>query len=206
MKMNETQQKKAISAYYASVSYMDAQLGKVLKALNESGQEENTIVIFTSDHGFHLGEHDFWAKVSLYEESTKVPLIIKVPGKKAARVDSFTELIDLYPTTSALCGLPKQERLQGKDISIMLDEPTHKVRDSILSVNAKGFLVRDENWAYMEYSDKRGKGGAELFNMKKDPAQFHNQVNNPEYKQQLKELQQKLKNKLAQLKTSDLHK
>ena len=89
--MNEEQEKKAIAAYYASVSYMDAQVGKVLNTLKEEGLAENTIVIFTSDHGFHLGEHSFWMKVSLHEESARVPLIIKVPGKRPAVCNSFAE-------------------------------------------------------------------------------------------------------------------
>ena len=81
MKMDVRRQKKAVGGYYAAVAYMDAQVGKVLDALERSGQAENTIVIFTSDHGYHLGEHDFWAKVSLHDESAMVPLIIRVPGK-----------------------------------------------------------------------------------------------------------------------------
>lgn len=99
-KMSIEQQQKAVAAYYASVSFMDAQVGKVLQTLKEEGLEDNTIVIFTSDHGFHLGEHDFWMKVSLHEESAKVPLIIKVPGKKPAVCNSFVELLDMYPTVA----------------------------------------------------------------------------------------------------------
>ncbi|MDP6445254.1 MAG: sulfatase, partial [Pirellulaceae bacterium] len=114
MKMNVVKQKKAVSGYYASVAYMDKQVGKVLNALRESGLEDQTIVIFTSDHGYHLGEHDFWAKVSLHEESAKVPLIVRVPGKKPAVCHSFTELLDLYPTVAKLCGLKVPSRLQGK--------------------------------------------------------------------------------------------
>ena len=84
LQLNLQQQKKLIRAYYASVSYMDAMTGKLLKALDETGQRERTIVIFTSDHGYHLGEHDLWSKVSIHEESARVPLIISVPGKKPA--------------------------------------------------------------------------------------------------------------------------
>ena len=97
MKMDVRRQKKAVGGYYASVAYMDAQVGKVLDALEQSGQADNTIVIFTSDHGYHLGEHDFWAKVSLRDESAMVPLIIRVPGKKPAVCHSLVELLDLYP-------------------------------------------------------------------------------------------------------------
>ena len=93
--MDLTQQKKVVRAYYASVSFMDAMVGKVLKALEETGQRDDTIVIFTSDHGYHLGEHDLWMKVSIHEESAKVPLIICVPGKNPAICHSLAELIDL---------------------------------------------------------------------------------------------------------------
>ena len=82
--------------------------------------EDKTIVIFTSDHGYHLGEHDFWAKVSLRDESSQVPLIISVPGKKPAVCRSLVELIDLYPTLAGMCGLEAQDRLQGLDIAPML--------------------------------------------------------------------------------------
>ena len=102
MQMDERKQRKAIGGYYAAVSYMDAQVGKVLDALKANVLDSNTIVIFTSDHGYHLGEHDFWAKVSVHEESAAVPLIIKVPGKAPAVCHSFAELLDLYPTISKL--------------------------------------------------------------------------------------------------------
>ena len=115
--MSLEQEKKAVAAYYASVAYMDKQIGKVLNALKEEGLEDNTIVVFTSDHGFHLGEHKFWMKVSLHEESVRVPMIIKVPGKKAAVCNSFVELIDLYPTISELAGLKTSKHLQGKSLT-----------------------------------------------------------------------------------------
>src|SRR5690606_21290314 len=115
-KMSEEQEKKAIAAYYASVSYMDAQLGKILTTLKDEGLEDNTIVIFTSDHGFHLGEHQFWMKVSLHEESVRVPLIIKVPGMKPAVCHSLVELLDLYPTIAELAGLDTSPHLQGKSL------------------------------------------------------------------------------------------
>ena len=137
-------QLKAVGGYYAAVTYMDAQVGKVMAALRDSGQEDNTIVIFTSDHGYHLGEHDFWAKVCLHEESASVPLIIRVPGRKPAVCASLTELIDLYPTVASLCGLESQMRLQGQDISRMLDDPNQTVRDSAFSVSGTsgGFLSK----------------------------------------------------------------
>src|SRR5207248_8633827 len=130
MKMDERRQKKAVGGYYAAVSFMDAQVGKVLDALKKAGLDDRTIVIFTSNHGYHLGEHDFWAKVSLHEESAKVPLIVRAPSKKPGVCNSFVELLDLYPTTAKLCGLEVPARLQGKDISPLLDDPTKFVRDT----------------------------------------------------------------------------
>ena len=120
--MDLNQQKGTLRAYYASVSFVDVLVGKILTALEKTGQRDNTIVIFTSDHGYHLGEHDLWQKVSIHEESAKVPLIISVPGKKPAVCHSLSELIDLYPTVSRLCDLEIPENIQGKDISGMLDD------------------------------------------------------------------------------------
>ena len=203
MKMDVPKQRKAVSGYFASVQYMDRQVGKVMKALEKSGVADETIVIFTSDHGYHLGEHDFWAKVSLHEESVKVPLIIKVPGKKPAVCNSLTELLDLYPTISNLCGLEVPDRIQGKDISPMLDEPTTIVHDAAFSVNGKGFLLREDRFAYIQYRED-GSGGAELFDMKEDPRQIHNLVESPKHAALVEGFQKKMKDKLALIRDNDL--
>ena len=199
-KMDLAQQKGVLRAYYATVSYMDALVGKIILALKSTGQRDNTIVIFTSDHGYHLGEHDLWQKVSIHEESVKVPLIICVPGKKPALCHSLTELIDLYPTVSKLCGLKIPGNIQGKDISTMLDDPTVKVRDAVLS-SGKGRLLRTENWAFLDY----GKTG-ELYDMKKDPKQYHNLFNDAEYAKVLSDMKEKLNAKLAEISEHDLGK
>ena len=203
MKMNVERQKKAVSGYYASVAYMDAQVGKVLAKLEESGVADNTIVIFTSDHGYHLGEHDFWAKVSLHDESARVPLIIKVPGKKPAVCNSLTELIDLYPTVSSLCGLEVPERIQGKNISAMLDEPDTEVRKAAFSVNGKGFLLRQHDYAYIHYGEK-GQRGVELFDMVKDPQQYRNLAEDTNYAEVVAEFKKQMAEKLKQVRTNDL--
>ncbi|MDP6113798.1 MAG: sulfatase [Planctomycetota bacterium] len=207
MKMDVRKQKKAVGAYYASVAYMDAQVGKVMAALKKADLEEKTIVIFTSDHGYHLGEHDFWAKVSLRDESAAVPLIVSVPGKKPAVCHSFAELLDLYPTISSLCGLEVPERLQGKDISPMLDDPAHKVREAAFSVAParKGFLLREERWAYIQYKED-ASGGIELFDMKKDPKQYTNLAGNPEYRTVVDAFKAKFAAKIKEVRTNDLGK
>lgn len=204
-KMSREQEKKAIAGYYASVAYMDAQVGKVLNTLKEEGLEDNTIVIFTSDHGFHLGEHRFWMKVSLHEESARVPLIVKVPGKKPAVCHSFVELLDLYPTVAELAGLQTSEHLQGKSLVKTLDDPAHKVRDMAFSVSQGGrtFLLRTDKWAYIQYDEDAGSG-IELFDMENDPKQFTNLAESPEYASVVADFRQKLKDKLKEVRTNDL--
>ena len=203
MKMDQRRQRKAVGGYYASVAYMDAQVGKVMAALREAGLEDNTIVIFTSDHGYHLGEHDFWAKVSLHEESAKVPLLIRVPGQKPAVCSSFVELLDLYPSISTMCGLEVPDRIQGKDISTMIEDPTAAVRDTAFCVNGKGFLLRDEKWAYIQYQED-GSKGCELFDMAQDPQQYTNLAKDPEYAAVVAEFRSKLATKLADVRDNDL--
>jgi iduronate 2-sulfatase len=205
MKMDIRRQKKAVGGYYASVAYMDAQVGKVLDALCEAELEERTIVIFTSDHGYHLGEHDFWAKVSLRDESAGVPLIIAVPGKMPAVCDSLVELVDLYPTVSSLCGLDVPDRLQGIDISRMLDDPNYEVRDAAFSVAPmrEGFLLREHDYAYIQYGEDAA-GGIELFDMQTDPEQYTNLVDNPGYRHVVARLQAKMAAKLNEIRDNDL--
>ena len=206
MKMDVRRQKKAVGGYYASVSFMDAQVGKVMAALKKTGLEDETIVIFTSDHGYHLGEHDFWAKVSLLDESSQVPLIIKVPGKKPGVCHSLTELLDLYPTVSALCGLPSQSRLQGKDISKMLDDSKHTVRTAAFSVAPmrNGFLLRENEWSYIQYGENGGKG-IELYNIKSDPHQYTNLAKNPVHRKTVDRFKSQMTNKLRNVSNNDLN-
>ncbi len=203
MQMNVVRQKKAVAGYYASVAYMDRQVGKVMAALKKAKLDDKTIVIFTSDHGYHLGEHDFWAKVSMHEESALVPLIISVPGKQPAVCSSFTELLDLYPTISSLCGLNVPARLQGKDISRMLDDPSHQVRDAAFCVNGRGFLLRERKWAFIQYAEN-GSKGIELFDMEKDPLQYTNLAELPEYRDVVQRFQKKLVEKLKAVRNNDL--
>ncbi|TWT81442.1 Arylsulfatase [Planctomycetes bacterium CA13] len=182
LKFNETEKKKSIAGYYASVTYMDAQVGKVLQKLEDEGLAENTIVIFASDHGFFLGEHDFWSKQYVHEESARVPLIIKVPGKVPAVCGSFAELVDLFPTTAELCGLPVPTRLQGKSLATTLDDPTATVRDAAFTVMGSNTLycLRSADYAFIQKS-ATGSGGYELYDMLNDPFQYTNLASNPAY-------------------------
>ncbi len=210
--MDEEDEKKAVAAYYAAVAYMDAQVGKVLNTLEEEGLSDKTIVVFTSDHGFHLGEHKFWMKVSLHEESVKIPLVIKVPGRKyavgrrqSAVCSSFVELIDLYPTLAELAGLEYSEHLQGKSLVETLIEPNTQVRDMVFTVSQGGrtFGLRTDQYAYIQYDEDAGSG-IELFDMVKDPKQYTNLAINPDYADLVTEFQNKLKDKLQEVRTNDL--
>lgn len=206
-KMSEEQEKKVIAGYYACVSYMDVQVGKILKTLEEEGLEDNTIVIFTSDHGYHLGEHRFWMKVSLHEESVRVPLIIKVPGKAPGVCNSFAELLDMYPTVAELAGLEFSRHIQGKSLVSTIDDPSAKVRDMAFSVSVRkgeiAFLLRSPKWAYIQY-DENARSGIELYDMEYDIKQYNNLANNPKYKNIVQDFQEKLKIKLKEVRDNDL--
>lgn len=205
MKMDLRRQKKALGGYYASVAFMDAQVGKVMAALKKAGLEDKTIVIFTSDHGYHLGEHDFWAKVSLHDESSGVPLIISVPGRRPAVCDSFVELLDLFPTTARLCGLDVPDRLQGKDISPMLDDPGHEVREAAFSVAPmrQGFLLREKKWSCIQYGEN-AEQGIELYDNQRDPHHYKNLAILPEFKPVVDSFRAKLAAKLTEVRNNDL--
>ncbi len=141
-----------------------------------------------------------------------MPLIICVPGKKPAVCNSFVELLDLYPTTASLCGLEVPKRLQGKDISALLDDPSQNVREAAFCANGKGTLLRDDKWAFIEYTKGRRKsktGGPipaamELYDMKKDPGQYTNLANDPGHAQVVKELRAKMAAKMKAVQDNDL--
>lgn len=160
------------AGYYASVSFMDEQVGRILDELDQLGLRDTTTVIFTSDHGYHLGEHDFWQKSNLHEEVTRVPLIIDAPGYQAGSSMSLVELMDLYPTIAELSGAsrlsPIPESVQGKSLVKTLDG-RGKVRDAAVSLH-KGIAIRTEGYSYIRYSDQ----AEEFYDMVKDPAQLSN--------------------------------
>lgn len=205
--MNYIHKQKAIAGYYASVSFMDAQVGKILEALEESGLSESTLVVFTSDHGFHLGEHDFWMKVSLKEESVRVPLIIKAPGIPSGKSHSFVELVDLYPTLLDLSGFEIPERLQGKSLVPILQNPTMEVRDFAFSVTQGGstYLIRTKRWAYIQYG-RNAEDGMELFDMLQDPGQYQNLAEEEHLQPIVEEMKQLLNKKIKEVQTNDLKK
>lgn len=166
-------QKRMWAGYYATITYMDEQLGRVLDELDRLGLTESTTIVFTSDHGYMLGEHTFWQKSNLHEESTRVPLIVAGPGVEAGRSDSLVELVDLYPTFCDTLGLDTPEEVEGLSLLPILRDNRTEIRKSALSLNRTGNSLRSAEWAYMRYHD----GSEELYDMLGDPDQFTNLAN-----------------------------
>ena len=189
-------QKRMWAGYYATVTYMDEQVGRIVNELEKLGLRESTAIVFTSDHGYHLGEHTYWQKRDLHEEVTRVPMIISAPGFKPGVSSSITELMDIFPTVSELTGLKIPGSVQGKSLVPILKSPTTEVKLSALSFTPVGVSMRSKGWAYMRYRD----GSEELYDMKKDPKQFTNLVKNPEYSSHLKKQQQLFVERLAEAK------
>ncbi len=139
-KLDDSLRRKARQAYNASISFMDAQVGRVVDTLDRLGLAENTIIVFTSDHGYHVGEHGLWQKQSLFEESARVPLLIVAPGAMQAgvRSPSIVSHVDLFPTLAELCGVEKPANLQGQSLTRILSQPTEEGRGWALTQVVRG--------------------------------------------------------------------
>ena len=190
----EESRRRMWQAYYGSVTFMDEQLGKVLDELERLGLRDSTAIVFTTDHGYHLGEHGFWQKGNLHEEVVRVPLIISAPGIRPGRTSSLVELVDLYPTWTDLLQLPAPKGLHGKSLAPILRNPNAKVRDTALSIhNRAGGGLRSSRWHYMNYAGK----GEELYDMIKDPDQYTNVVSDSKYAAILKKARAQYKDRMA---------
>lgn len=161
-----------VRAYLACISFVDSQVGRVLKAVEESPFADNTIVVLWSDHGYHLGEKAISGKNSLWARSTRVPLIIAGPGvPKAQACNEPAELLDLYPTLSDLVGLPEPEGVEGLSLMPQIEDPqSHRERPAICTHNAGNHSVCDQRWRYIRYAD----GSEELYDRRSDPTETKN--------------------------------
>tara|TARA_Y100001934_G_scaffold177393_1_gene210037 strand:- start:1498 stop:2916 length:1419 start_codon:yes stop_codon:yes gene_type:complete len=184
--------KRMWAGYYASITFMDEQVGRIVKELERLGLRDSTAIVFTSDHGYHLGEHTFWQKSNLHEEVLRVPLIVSVPGMKPGRSHSLAELMDLYPTLSELAGLSIPEETQGRSLTSVLKNSNANVRSGALSVGKKGYALRTTDWAYIRYQDAT----EELYNMRIDPGQFTNLALSADQGKHLAQLREQLSAKL----------
>jgi iduronate 2-sulfatase len=182
---------------------MDAQVGRVLDTLDQLGLAENTIIVFTSDHGYHLGEHGLWQKMSVFEESARVPLIIAVPrmGVKGGVAEDPVGLIDLYPTLTELCGVKSPENLQGQSLVPMLKDPSATGRGwAVTQVSRNrsnkqggrffGYSLRTPRWRYTEWA--QGKQGRELYDHDTDPRELKNLAGKSAYTETMAQLSTQL--------------
>ncbi len=188
--------KGLLQAYYACVSYMDAQVGRVLKTLEDEGLTDNTIVVFTSDHGYLLGHHHKFQKQHLFEEATRVPFIVSVPWMEEQHgeaTNKITELIDLYPTLADLAGLRAPDCLQGTSLKPLLLDPAGPQWKKELAFTVSrngGESMRTGRWRFTQWG--HGDSGMELYDLQADPGEFVNQANNPEYAAVLEDMKNRL--------------
>jgi iduronate 2-sulfatase len=194
--------REALQAYSASISFLDAQVGKVVDTLDRLGLSENTIIVFTSDHGYHTGEHGLWQKQSLFEESARVPLLIVEPGSKNRKAVAVTPVahVDLFPTLAKMTGIQAPEGLQGQDLSPILKDPSAAGRGWAISQVVRGggfkrvgaspavgdngnrffgYSLRTARWRYTEWEE--GKQGRQLYDHDNDPKELVNLAEKPEH-------------------------
>jgi arylsulfatase A-like enzyme len=183
---NDARRREFAQAYYACISFVDVQLGIIFDALKKSGQWDNTIIFFIGDNGYHLGEHFMWGKVLLFEESAKVPMIVRVPGltKNASVSTGLVELVDIFPTLAELCSVTPPVNLQGRSIVPLLKDPKAIGKNYAYTVVTRGDAVaqavRFDRWRYTEWAtpDKN-----ELYDLDADPHEWTNLAKQPEHQE-----------------------
>lgn len=201
------ERKEIIQAYYASISLMDTLVGQLLDSLTRLKLDSNTIIVFVSDHGYHLGAHGLWQKGDLFEGSCRVPMIISRPGMKAAGKTAahVAEMIDLYPTLTELAGLSTPKHVMGVSLVPVLKNPLQSVRDAAFTVTvirgpefrqkykvkAKGYTLRTDRYRYTEWGEY-GKYGRELYDYENDPEEFTNLSDSQKHESIVTQLSQQL--------------
>ena len=188
-----------MQAYHACISFLDAQLKIVFDALKSSGHWEDTIIVFTSDHGYHLGEHFLWGKVTLFDIGTRVPFLVRAPGLTEGGTESeaMVELVDIYPTLADLTNLDSPSGLQGVSIRPLLNHPDRKGKKKVAYTVVTrgprlGYALRNQNWRYSKWPD-----GEELYNLKNDPEEKKNLVSLPHVAGKIEEFRKLLAEKQA---------
>lgn len=191
--LSDSVKRSAIHAYYATISFLDAQVGRVMDALDSLGLSDNTIVVFTSDHGYHMGEHDYFQKLTLFENSGRIPLIISDPEIKngGTMTDSFVEMIDFYPTLCELTQVTPPKYLAGKSLVPVLENSTSEVRESILTQVYNNYTVRNNEYRFTRWGEG-GLGMEELYNLKDDPEELINLVGTESYNKTIIEMSELL--------------
>lgn len=178
---------EAVQAYLASISFADASLGRVLDALDASPYKDKTIIVFWSDHGYHLGEKMHWHKRTLWERSTHVPLIFSVPeGVQAVQSHVPVSLIDIYPTLLDLCGLSPNKELEGHSLLPFFQNPDYSWDYPVITTASPGcYAIRDKEWRFIQYAN----GEQELYSHKNDALEWNNLIADSKYQHIVEKLQ-----------------
>jgi uncharacterized sulfatase len=186
----------AIAAYYACISFMDAQVGVLLDTLERLQLWDNTVVVLVSDQGYHLGDHDgLWAKLTNFEQAARAPLLIAAPGCARGKASGRTvEFVDIYPTVAELCALHKPARLEGQSLVPLLKQVDARwdkpARTMVYHKDVLGKSVRSERWRYTEWDG--GKQGVELYDHESDPGETHNLARDPRHADTLADMKRLL--------------
>lgn len=197
-------EREALAAYYACVSYLDAQVGLILDGVAAASLTENTIVVFAADHGFQLGEHGMWSKFSLFEQSTRVPLIVHVPGAPAngSSTEALVELVDLMPTLAEWWGLPPATVWEGDSFHPLLSDPGQRWKSAVFAsipIQGLGRMVRTRDFRYSEWRRDRSlphespPAERELYDLVNDPGEQRNLIDNPLYAAVVREMEARLR-------------
>ncbi len=196
----ESFKRQCLHGYYAAISYVDAQVGRLLDALEETGLAKNTIVVFWSDHGYYMGEHTWWgAKHNNYEGATRNCFIVATPGMKTAgtKTQALAQAVDIAPTLADLCGLPANEGFQGASLKPVLDDPSASVNEAAFSWYPKegwlGVAMRTDKWRYVEWTKPGQSTQQELYNMVHDPQNDLNVAGKPEHAQVIESLNRRMR-------------
>jgi iduronate 2-sulfatase len=187
-------EREARHGYLACVSYVDAQIGRILDELDRLKLTENTIVILWGDHGWHLGEHQFWGKHNNLDNATRAPLIIKVPGLTSGKkITQLAEFVDIYPSLCELAGITTPSHIQGESLKDVLSNPAAKTKDAVFIEWRNCYTIKTTRYAYTEFISKNGTiTDSMLFDHLKDRPENHNVAANAEYKTVLQELKRRL--------------
>ena len=183
LKLEKERAQEIKEAYYATISFVDAQVGRLIDHIEESGLAENTIVVFTSDHGYHMGEHGHWQKQTLFENATRIPLIISAPNSENKGVKSMSpvELIDLYPTLMDLTDINMPQHIVGKSLVPLMKNVNASVRGSALTRWRNGYSIKTKRYRLTKWGSN-GELGYELYDHKNDNNELINLAKNQNYK------------------------
>ena len=170
------QWKEAIRCYLACISFVDTQIGRLIDALDASAYAEDTAIVLWADHGWHLGEKSHWKKSTLWEEATRVPLLISAPGYSPGTCSKPVGLIDIYPTLIALCGLPAREELEGRSLVPLMENSDRNWPFPAITTHGRGnHAIRSDRWRYIRYAD----GSEELYDHRHDEMEWENMAHSP---------------------------